>query len=364
MKNATKISVCLILSILIGILAATPLLVSELNSNIRPWITHIQGPIAPINIDVVYADFTITNPNTPITQTNGPKIDYYVVVNATNPSDYISLLVGINFWADQNIQNNTETGPIFDGEGSRGHGGTAEGAWVDGIWYNLTWHSPSPYFDANGTMTQSPWHYLYQEEYWMEGVEYYKRTVHNDAGTNSYIYLNMNGTWVDVTGRIIIDIPDDGSSYSGSAIIANHQMYFQTDGTDGNDGYLTTRWVNIGNNEFDNRFAPGQSRLLVISGSWEVRLDYVTLTDDGFINPVDVIRSGIIQTFASAMSATDVDCDVGNNAFLDTFANTEILKQLSLIPIGNSYIYNTVLADNQMFQLDQYGTEVFIRPRS
>jgi hypothetical protein len=199
----------------------------------------------------------------------------------------------------------------------------------------------------------------------MEGVEYYKRTVYNDAGTNSYIYLNMNGTWVDVTGRITIDIPDDGSSYGGSATIANHHMYFQPDdGTSVNDGYLTTRVVDIGDNAFDNRFAPGQSRLLVISGSWEVRLDCVALTEDGFINPVDVIRSGIIQTFASAMSDADVDCDVGNSAFLDTFTNTEILKQLSLTPIGNSYIYNTVLSDNQMFQLDQYGTEAFIRPRS
>ncbi|MDR0492100.1 MAG: hypothetical protein LBH74_00445 [Nitrososphaerota archaeon] len=195
MKTAAKIIVCLILSVSIGIVAATPLLVSELNLNIRPWITHVQGPTAAFNIDVVYADFTITNPDTPITQTDGPTMDYYAVVNVTNPSDYTALLFLMNFWADQNIRNTTEQRPIFDGAWSSGGGGTAEGAWVDGIWYNITLHSPSPYFDENGTITQSPWAYLDQKEYWMEGVEYYKRTVHNDAGTNSYIYCNYSVAW-------------------------------------------------------------------------------------------------------------------------------------------------------------------------
>jgi len=45
----------MILSVSIGIIATTPLLMAELN--IQPWITHVQGPTAPFNIELVYTNF-------------------------------------------------------------------------------------------------------------------------------------------------------------------------------------------------------------------------------------------------------------------------------------------------------------------
>jgi hypothetical protein len=242
-----------------------------------------------------------------------------------------------------------------------GNGGLAEGAWVDGVLYDVTWFSPWPSFDANGTLTQSSWDQLYQDGYWMEGVQFYTRTVHNDTGTNSHIYLNMNGTWVDVTGRITVDIPESGPTYGAFGMIVDHQIYYQNfDTGGGNFGYVTQKVINIGDDAFDNHFAPGESRLLFLSGSWDVRTDCVTLTETGYINPVDVIKSGIIQTMTKVFSDVDVNRDVGNNAFLDTYTYTETIQQIFLTPVGNSYIYNAALSDNQMFQLDQYGAEVFI----
>jgi hypothetical protein len=87
---------------------------------------------------------------------------------------------------------------------------------VDGVWYNVTWvDSSCPHFDQNGVITEPPFTEPAVEGHWMEGVQLYKRTVHTDAtGTNTAIYMNMNGTWVDVTGRISVDMPENGPAYS------------------------------------------------------------------------------------------------------------------------------------------------------
>jgi hypothetical protein len=354
----------MILSISIGIIATTPLLVAELN--LRPWITHMQGPITPFNIEVVYANFTVTNPNTPITQTSGPTINYYTVVNVTNPSDYTACLTDTMFWAAQNIQNTTDQKPRGDNDWIVGGGGMAKGAWVDGVWYNATRYIPYPFPDTNGTITQSPWHYMDQEDYWMEGVQFYKVTVYNDAGTTSYIYLNMDGTWVDVTGRVTIDLPKDEPTYAAYGIIADQQVYYHTGEIfDYSDSYPASKaFYVVGNNVFDNHFAPGESRLLAIFGSWEVTLDWMALTEKGYINPVDVIQSGNIQTKAHVASDVVVNRDAGNNAVFDTWTYIDVIQNLTLSRVGNSYIYNVVLSNDQMFQLDKYGAEVFIVPRS
>jgi hypothetical protein len=59
-----------------------------------------------------------------------------------------------------------------------------------------------------------------------------------------------------------------------------------------------------------------------------------------------------------------VNRDAGNNAVFDTWTYTDVIQHLTLSQVGNSYIYNAVLADNQMFQLDKYGAEVFVVHRS
>ncbi len=138
MKTAPKLIICATLSLLIGMAVATPLLASELN--IEPWITHVQGPTADFDLDVVYANFTVQNPDAPLTETSGPTINYFAVVNVTNPSEYSALMLGVNFMAGQKITNITNQGPSGSGGNwTVGEGWTAKGAWVDGVWYDVTW---------------------------------------------------------------------------------------------------------------------------------------------------------------------------------------------------------------------------------
>ncbi|MFA7080585.1 MAG: hypothetical protein WC203_06770, partial [Candidatus Bathyarchaeia archaeon] len=174
MKIAKKLIASAIVSLLIGIAVATPLLASELN--IRPWVKHVQGPTADFDLDVIYANFTAQNPDTPITETSGPTINYFAVVNVTNPSDYPAQLLMTDFWAGQKIVNTTGQAPfgVTDGNWSIGSGWEAEGIWLDGIWYNVTWVDGSyPHFDENGTITESPFPAPSNIGHWMEGVQLY-----------------------------------------------------------------------------------------------------------------------------------------------------------------------------------------------
>jgi hypothetical protein len=40
------------------------------------------------------------------------------------------------------------------------------------------------------------------------------------------------------------------------------------------------------------------------------------------------------------------------------------LKSISVEKTADGYLYNNILGENQIFQPDQYGVEVFIKPRS
>ena len=100
MKIATKLIVCAILSLSIGIVAASPLLMSELD--IQPWITHVQGQTADFNVNLVYANFTVQNKDTPITDSSGPTISYFAVINVTNPSDLPARLLGVLLGSTKN----------------------------------------------------------------------------------------------------------------------------------------------------------------------------------------------------------------------------------------------------------------------
>ena len=384
MKIAAKLILAAVLSLSIGIAAATPLMISELN--IRPWTDHVQGPTAIFDLDVVYANFTVQNPDTPITKTTGPTISYFAVVNVTNPSEQRALLLGTDFWAGQQVENITGQAP-FDVKGnwSTGEGAEAKGAWVDGVWYNVTWVDSYPFFDANGTMTQSPFPQG-TSGYWIEGVQIYQRTSHIEGGaTITSTYMNMNGTWTDVTGRITVDLPQDGPTYSMRGPVADQQIFYQKVDPDGggmhvdtteingtkttvitygnqdtSQGYISTKTINTGTDAFDNHFAPGDSRLIMVYGSWNVTTDWVSMNGNGFINPVQVIQSGNVQIKTTMHTVVDVNPVLGNNTFMDTWSDATVIRQLTLTQLGDSYIYNAALGSNQQFRLDQFGAEAFI----
>ena len=296
---------------------------------VKPWKTQIQGPTAHFNIDVVYANFTTENADIPFTTSSGPTVNYQVVVNVTNPSDYAAKLYNLYFGAAKTVTETTGQGLLGNkGNWTSGGGFEAKGAWVDGVWYNVSYvNGTYPFFDANGTMTNPPFNIQSSEKgHWMEGVQGYELngTVHDNEGTHTYTYLNMNGTWTDVTGRITVDKPQNGATYALYGVLANQNLFFQrtanhnttvtitndlnkTAGLPPDSTQITTAYPNggisttivpgrlndtagiardssmkfridTGEGGFDNLFAPHESRLIVIQGTFEARA-YSTTTD-------------------------------------------------------------------------------------
>lgn len=406
MRTTPKFIICAMLSVLIGIAVTAPLMASELV--VKPWKTQIPGPTAHFNIDTVYANFTTENADTPFTKSSGPTIDYQVVLNITNPSDYPAKLNTVFFGAAKTVTNTTGQGLLssIGGNWSSGGGFEAKGAWVDGVWYNLTYvNGTYPHFDENGTMTNSPFNIPSSEKgHWMEGVQGYERTVHDNEGTHTYTYLNMNGTWTDVTGRITYDKAQNGATYALYGTVANQNLFFQrtanhnttvtitndlnkTAGLPPNSTQITTtypnggistnivsgrlndtagitrdslmKFIDTGEGGFDNLFAPHESRLIVIQGTFEARA-YVTTTD----NPVTTLESGILYLKSTTNNVVDIDPVVDERTYMNTRSTDDAIQQIKLTHIGNSYIYNTVLGANQQFQFDKSGAEATIVPRS
>jgi len=298
-------------------------------------------------------------------------------------------LVGTDFMAAQQISNITGEAPFeVKGNWSTGNGYEAKGAMVDGIWYNVTYtNSQYPFFDSEGNIAQSPFSVPSQGGQWIEGVQIYQYIQHIEGGaTTTRMYLNMNGTWTDVTGRITVDLPKNEPTYSAKGMLAQQQVFYQKvdpsdnctytsiteiDGVknitvttknnqDLNEGYTSIKTINTDIDAFNNSFAPGESRLIVVTGTWTVTSNWVSLNGNGFINPVEVIQSGSIQTKTSMHTVIDVNPDLGNNNLLDTWADATVIRQITLTHIENSYVYNAALAGNHHFSLDQYSAEAFL----
>jgi len=354
MKFALKLIVFAFLSFSIGIACASPLLVSELN--IRPWITHVQGPTAKMNVEVVYANFTLQNANNPITNDSGTTISYYTVLNITNPSEFTSSLTRVEFLAAQQINNSS---------GIIGNGGAeweAAGAWVDGKWYNLTWVNVSgPSFDMSGNMSLI--HVLPGQEYWIQGVRVYDRYVN---GVLAATYLDMNGTWTDVTGRITVDHPSVGGGYSANGIVAEETHNFEnlavrdypSNGTttDPSSGWaMRTVYHLVGEGLFNNSWAPQQTRLVLVSGSWDLRKPFADIATMAALQSGNLTFKTMVTNFVASKAG------FSNNTVTDTWSDTTELKQAQLTQSGNSFIYNPLSLNNKAFQVDKWGVEVNLR---
>lgn len=356
MKFAVKLIICAILSFSVGIACASPLLVSELN--IRPWITHVQGPTAKMGVNVVYANFTLQNAKVPISEDIGPTISYNVVVNLTNPSDFGATLLRVDFLAAQKIIKNSGTYP----EGTGGSGWDAKGAWVDGTWYNLTRVNVSyPSFDENGSLYWVPM--PSGQDYWMEGVQIYDRYLN---GTLTNTYLNMNGTWTDVTGKINVERPQQGSTYRADGIVANQINNFENvasreyanngSASDPVIGSMQTKYHLVDDGFFDNYWAPHQSRLFVISGSWDARKPFADATT------IEALQSGNLMLKTEVANFLANESGFVNGTVTDTSSFVTELKQVHLTKIENSYVYTPL--QNPTFLIDQWGLEAFLKSGS
>ncbi len=98
---------------------------------------------------------------------------------------------------------------------------------------------------------------------------------------------------------------------------------------------------------------PKQSRLILLSGTREI-YDNTILQN--------TLAAEKIMLFADEFNGVQ-DATVNSTA-LYTHSGSQWLNQVELQQTQNSYTYNAALDDDQIFQLDPWGVEVFSTPRS
>lgn len=372
MKNTIKFAIAAILSLCIGVGFAAPLIVDE----IIPYPRVPQGPTAEFSVDVVYANFDVQD-------TGGPDnklITYQAVLNITNLADISAKLGSLDFTAAQNIiMRESAVGGHGSFSGTHTDGATASsghpvpGLWLDNEWLNVTW---IPGSRSNGTMQvmKSPWGNMvaYVESlpttapdlpanasetgFFIEGMLVKELSVYHAASKTATTWqiVYINGTWVNVTGRISVEEPT--VSILELNVFGKAFTYFlpqQTNSTSSQSQSGMTTFKRIlcsGIDDFDNTFAPRQSRLIQVTG-------YANVSSYG-----DSIGTEEIS-FYTGTSSRIYEQPV-NGTFYDTQSDTDTLKTVTLTQIGNQYVYNQILGEDEVFVSDQWGVEVFIRPRS
>lgn len=418
MKTASKFILLGLFSLLVGLAFASPLLISELD--IVPFWIVPEGPKANLGINVAYANFTIQEPtprfNVNLGEYNESVFDYSIVLNITNHSNLATKVSDITFAAALEVTvtgsalggfHGTHEGTLTGGgsglssgpaKGYLGHisAGKVEGLWLDGEWANLTWvpeggleeiwssedvfppeglediWEPShPYFPSylrddtqpfvpyGGSHSNDTAYYTYSGikfyksggNYWIEGIPLKEYIADNEV-KSTIIYFN--GSWMDVTGRVtFLERPyltatnmlfrmgthfsrtllENGSFASGVASVA----------TDADSSFFM---LPAG---FDNTWKPYQSRLILLNGS----LDITSLWKDE-----EFLEEGEITLFVEERNY--VNDNIVDGVYVYTISTANELKTIKLELIEDSYIYNTILSNEQPFTTDASGVEVFI----
>jgi hypothetical protein len=389
MRLGKKLIVVAVLALTAGIAFASPLVILPLN--VKPFPNVPQGRKADFSVDIVYASFgAYGNPSNQSlgigpyvhnetggineTESYQPDQTYMVVLNVTNLSGVEASISEVGFAGAQEIRIvpsalggfsfSTGAGPGVD------FGGVVKGVWLDDKWLNVTWIPDKDYPDnlmrivtpSHSTETAVPELPVNaaDEGIWIEGVpiaEYYNST----ALTSTSIYIN--GSWVDVTGRVRPDpeqptvmatdtmvnqiLPFSGEHYRniGNATIGPTTTMPSWATYNGNGP--TSIWP-LKTDGFNNTWAPHQSRLIVLNGTLE--------------GNAGILPAGNITLYATA--STYVNDWLVNGTYYDTITTSSWLNQVQMENTANGYLYNTVLSDNQQFQLDKYGVEAFIEPKS
>jgi hypothetical protein len=380
MKFGVKLIIIALLALTVGVAFASPLLYENLV--VRPFRRVPQGPTADFGVDIVYANFEVQEQTSDASSM--PQISYQVVLNITNYSDIAAKLGSVNFAVAQNItllKGALEgASGISSGEGnSGGHFGTViEGIWLANEWLNVTW-IPGVYPDGLDEVMSSPWgsgdtaRYVgamptvipslpanaSETGYLIEGVPIKQYYFFNSTASTLQLWdtIYVNGTWVNVTGRIRIEHPVISILGFGTIIQATtnfppRNAFIGNQPSDETIGPHVKSTVWSGEDDFNSTWAPQQSRLIELTGTVTV----------GNIDALNGFTAGKLNVYAAANNYI-YDKPV-NGTFYDTSSLTTQLKSISLEKTADGYLYNNILGENQIFQLDQFGVEVFIKPRS
>ena len=382
MKFGIKLTIIAVFALTIGVAFASPLLYENLV--VRPFPRIPEGPKANFSANIVYANFSVQEHASNKSSHGSPLsiLTYDVVLNVTNLSDLRAVVNRLDFKAAEEVTSVPSVlgGSIAFSGGMAGGGHTdfVEGIWLDGKWLNVTWlpdgewpatfHSPIVKTIPDLPSDAS------EKGIWVEGVHVEERhkitKTANETNITFTTLAFINGAWVDVTGRVRVDYEQPFVVFNN--LLAGELRNFESE-TFGNyrnkaafDEEMAgifpaenVTWTNIGitytwagEGGFNSYWEPHESRLIKLTGTRDVGGGALELLAEGKI------------TLYSAVSNNVKDWGEINGTYYNTFSTATSLKQVQMEKTADGYLYNTVLGENQIFQPDQFGVEVFIKPRS
>ncbi|MCW4046135.1 MAG: hypothetical protein NWE99_01030 [Candidatus Bathyarchaeota archaeon] len=371
MEFKLKLAVVAVLALLAGTAFAAPMLVVD----VHPFPRIPEGPKANFEIDIVYANFNVIEVNA-----TDREVAYTVVANITNLSDKVGYLYETGFVAAQKVEQiDSALGGMYINKGQnsslwhRDRGGLVDGIYLDGNWLNKTWIPGTDYPNNLESIINDEYNTKYagapsvvpalpknasETGIWIEGVpiaEYYNGI---DL-TATHIYIN--GSWVDVTGRVKPHNPQplliSSNHIANTMLTPSVSAYAKTvtsiptmGWTSGNDFY----YQYIGGRGFDRAWLPYQSRLIVFNGT-------LTLASDDYnSNITEALENGVVDLYGLVTSYTK-EYQLGDDIIINTAYTATVIRTVTLQKTSEGYLYNAVLAPNQHFQVAQDGVEVHIR---
>lgn len=397
MKTELKLLIAALLSLSMGVAFAAPLLVADMT--IVPWTGLPHGPSADFAVNVVYANFSIQDnavpkhvppggPSSYSLSSNVSLVNYFVILNVTNLSNFTAKVGMLSFGAaeDITVQLSALGGATFNP--TREHGGqistsgsTIEGIWLDNQWINVTWIPGNasdrmrlPGIFDDQTKGPSQWTYsktipqlpadALETGYFMGGLPIKERTETSGNKMTFYTAVYINGSWVDVTGRLRVNYPKPhamgqnalmyetlhvvSDSYNNTLKAINVTAPWMEEG-------MSVVWASSDGLEgFNKYWQPNESRLIVLEGNREV----------GDTGGLQALRAEDLMFYSAVNSYLKDWKEMTNETRVNTYATSYKLQQVHLEQNQNSYVYNTILGTDQMFQPDPYGVEVFVKPRS
>lgn len=383
MKFGVKLIIIAVLALSVGVAFASPLLYENLV--VKPFPRIPEGPKADFSVEVVYANFSVQEHTSPDSSGGIPLsiVTYNVVLNVTNLSDLQAIVGRLDFTAAEEVNFVPSLVGGFSassGGGSIGGGGNGfvEGVWLDDEWVNVTWLPDGnwPMFPTGRnpnvtTVIPDLPQNATQEGVWIEGVhvwqEYNLTKISDDTVITMATYIFINGTWVDVTGRIRLD---NEQPYVIAVNTLVHEMRSFESEDYGNYRNATefeeamdsrpdsspnfgSTYTWAGEGGFNNYWEPHESRLIRLTGTLEVSVNA----------GLESLAEGKITLYAGVSNYLEERREV-NGTYFNTFSTATELKEVQVEKTADGYLYNIILGENQIFQPDQFGVEVFIKPRN
>jgi hypothetical protein len=382
MKFGVKLIIIASLALTVGVAFASPLLYENLV--VRPFPRIPEGPKADFSVNIVYADFSVQEHASNKSSHGIPLsiLTYDVVLNVTNLSDLRAGVNRLDFKAAEDVTSVPSvlggSAAVSGGMTGGGHSDFVEGIWLDDKWLNVTWLPDGewPTFVNTPiveTIPDLPSNAL-EEGVWVEGVyinEGYRIAKTADETNITFTTLVfINGAWVDVTGRVRVDYEQPFVVFNNPLAGELRNFESETFGSYRDEAAFDEWWAwatgnatsltnNIGvtytwagEGGFNNYWEPHESRLIRLTGTREVGEKALELLSEQKI------------TLYSAVSNNVKDWGKINGTYYNTFSTATSLKQIQLEKTADGYLYNTILGENQIFQPDQFGVEVFIKTRS